>query len=190
MLNPPSDCLQSAHGRDDVSPMWLPLPVHPQSKPFLPLEYSGLNWINVQCQFHVWHLLCLGVFQMPLFGVHSARMWVAEPLVLERHYSVVVPGTCSRIVCCPSNRVDILLISSDCAFISSACWRCKCNRTDTCVWWAISFSMISASNSSWPLRAWASAEFWRSEALLWASSSCIPCCCDILPHSLLDIAEG
>ena len=82
--------------------------------------------------------------------------------------------TCSRRVCCFSNRVDSLLISLDCALISSACLRCKWDRTDTCVWWAISSATISASSSSWPLRAWASAEFCRCEALLWASSSCNP----------------
>ena len=63
---------------------------------------------------------------MPLIGAHSAGMLVAEPSALERHCSVVdAPELASRRVCCLSNRVDSLLISSDCAFISSACWRCK-----------------------------------------------------------------
>ena len=45
MLNPTSDCLQSVHGGDDGSPMQLPMPVHPQSKPSLPPEYFGSNQI-------------------------------------------------------------------------------------------------------------------------------------------------
>ena len=52
-VKPPPDYLQSTHGRDDMSPMWPLLPVHPQNEPFLPQEYSGLNWINVQCQFYI-----------------------------------------------------------------------------------------------------------------------------------------
>ena len=46
-VNSPSEHLQSTHGRDDVNPMWLPPPAHLQNKPFLPQEYSGLNWITV-----------------------------------------------------------------------------------------------------------------------------------------------
>ena len=80
--------------------------------------------------------------------------------------------TCSRMVCCLSSRVDNHLISLDWALISSVCQRCKCDKTDTCIWWAISSSTISARKASWPLRAWASAESCKSEALLRASSSC------------------
>ena len=58
--------------------------------------------------------------------------------------------TLSRIACCFSNRVDNCLISLDWDLISLACWRCKCNRTETCVRWAISSSIISARRASWP----------------------------------------
>ena len=85
---------------------------------------------------------------MPLFGAQSAGMLVAEPSALERHYSVVVAPEPAPGEFAVSNRVDSLLISLDCAFISSACQRCKCDRTDTSVQWAISSSTISASNSS------------------------------------------
>ena len=30
---------------------------------------------------------------MPLFGVHSTGMLVTEPSALERHYSIVAPGS-------------------------------------------------------------------------------------------------
>ena len=82
--------------------------------------------------------------------------------------------TCSRRVCCFSSSVESLLISLDWALISSACLRCKWDRTDTWVWCAISSSTISTSNSSFPFRAWASVESFRSEALLWESSYCSP----------------
>ena len=99
--------------------------------------------------------------------------------------------TCSRIVCCLSNRVDNHLISSDWALNFSACWRCRCNRTDTCVWCAISSSTISTSKASWPLRAWASAESCRSEGLLCTSASCKPwALVTFCSHSLLNIIEG
>ena len=71
-----------------------------------------------------------------------------------------------------SSRVERHLISSDWDFISSACWRCKWERTDTCVWWAISSSIMSAIKASLPWRACASANFWCNEALCWAYSSC------------------
>ena len=82
--------------------------------------------------------------------------------------------TCSRMVCCLSSRADNHLISLDWALISSACQICKYDRNDTCVQWAISSSTISVSKASWPLRAWASAESYKSEDLLCASSSCNP----------------
>ena len=87
---------------------------------------------------------------------------------------------CSRIVCCLSNRVNNLLISLVCAFISLACQRSKCTKTNTCVQWAISSSTISTSKASWPLRPWASAESWRCEALLWAVLPVTP---ELLWHS-------
>ena len=98
--------------------------------------------------------------------------------------------TLSRIVCCFSNRVDNHLISLDWDLISLACWRCKCDRTDTCVWWAISSSIISARRASWPWRAWASAERCCKEALLWDRSSCKAwALSNIVSHALFHIAQ-
>ena len=58
--------------------------------------------------------------------------------------------TLSRIACSFSSRVERHLISSDWDFISSACCRCKWDRTDTCVQWAISSSIMSANKASLP----------------------------------------
>ena len=80
--------------------------------------------------------------------------------------------TCSKIACFFSSRVERCLISLDWDLISLACCRCKWDRTNTCVWWAISSSIILANKVSFPSRAWVSAESWCKEALLWASSSC------------------
>ena len=46
--------------------------------------------------------------------------------------------TLFKTACCFSSRVDRCLISSDWDLISLACCRCRCDRTDTCVQWAIS----------------------------------------------------
>ena len=60
--------------------------------------------------------------------------------------------SCSKIACC-SSKVDKCLISSDCDLISSACCRCKWDRTDTWVQWAISSSITSANEAPLPWRA-------------------------------------
>ena len=48
-VKPPSVHWQSAHGRDAVSPIWLPQPIHLQGKPFLLPEYFATNRTNVHC---------------------------------------------------------------------------------------------------------------------------------------------
>ena len=56
--------------------------------------------------------------------------------------------------------------------ISSACCRCKWDRTDTCVQWGISSSLMPANKASLLWRACASTDSWSNEALCWVNSSC------------------
>ena len=139
---------------------------------------TGMFWLKLDrwlmLVLHLTFIMPGGILNASCWSSFSQdvdgwALWTEETLLC-----CCFSWTCSRSVCCFSNRVDSHFISLNWAFISSACLRCKCDRTDTCIQWAISSSMILASSSSWPLRAWASAEFWRSEALLWASSSCNP----------------
>ena len=140
-------------------------------------------WLTVTMPRRISNASCCSSFSQDVDGW---ALWIEETLLC-----CCFSWTCSRSVCCFSNRVDSLLISLDCTFISSACLRCKCDRSDSCIWWAISSSTILASSSSWPLRAWASAESWRNEALLRASSSRKPwALVTFMPHSLLNITEG
>ena len=99
--------------------------------------------------------------------------------------------TCSRMVCCLSSRVGNHVISSDYVLISSACWRCRCDRTDTWVRCAISSSMMSASSASLPWRAWASAHSWVIGAFLCARSCCNPWAHTTLyPIPFFHVTEG
>ena len=61
-----------------------------------------------------------------------------------------------RVFCCFSTIANKHGISQLWALICSACWRCIYERTDTCVLWAISSSIISASSWSlaWRLVSW------------------------------------
>ena len=167
--------------------MWLPQPVH--------LQIEICQWPECPEKFQR-HVLLLHLFlhlqyqvvcQMPPFVILVSCL--QEEQVLQGTL-LCCSWTLSRIVCCFSNRVDKCLISLDWDLISSACWRCKCDRTNTCVWWAISSSIISARRASWPWRAWASAEWCCKEALLWDRSSCKAWALWMfMPHALLHIAQ-
>ena len=147
MLNPPSDCLQNAHGGDNGSPMWLPLLVHPQSKPSLPLEYSGSNQINARCWFCICHFLCLEVCPSASLKFSQLRCswlnpWHLRDTTLLLFLDLFQDSWLSH----QQRRQSLDFL--DCAFISSACQGYKCNKTDTCVQWAISSSTTSASKAS------------------------------------------
>ena len=108
--------LWSTHGWDDVSPMWLPKPTHPQKG--LSCDQNVL-WLSGQLynnQHHVWCPLCQQYIKC-LFGqFHLARMEVVECEASGSHYSGV-SGTSPRWFCCLSSRVDKCLIALNYALV-------------------------------------------------------------------------
>ena len=138
------------------------------------LPATGISWeIPEACANAAPHL----AFTIP-GKILNASLWSSSMCVVEVTGISGIFLCCSwnfpKITCCFSSRVDRCLISLDWDLISSACWRCKWDRTDTWFQWAISSSMISANRASLPWRAWASTKSWYKEALLWlwANSSC------------------
>ena len=74
MSNPPSHYLQSAHGRDDGSPMWLPLPAHP-SKLAFPAHCNALAQTGLMFDASsASSIYCAWEKGKCLSEVHSARM--------------------------------------------------------------------------------------------------------------------
>ena len=114
-------------------------------------------------------------FTVPV-KIVNASLWSSSMHVVEETgisgILLCCSWTFSKIACCFSSRVDRQLISSDWDLISLACCRCRWDRTNTWVQWAISSSMILANRASLPWRACTSAKSWYKDALLWANSSC------------------